>query len=167
MLHIAEGGDNEMARWWFDNITRREVPFDVIGVSYYPFWHGSLAELQANLNDLSVRYDRDVLVAEFAYPFTGQENDHLANIANRRMALDGYLFTPNGQRLMLRDVMAVVRGVPDGRGLGVFYWDATWTVVPGNGWDTEDPKSGNSWENQALFDYSGKALPALDEYLNP
>ena len=43
MLHIAEGGDNDLARWWFDNITRRDVPFDVIGISYYPFWHGSLA----------------------------------------------------------------------------------------------------------------------------
>jgi arabinogalactan endo-1,4-beta-galactosidase len=167
MLHIAEGGDNEMARWWFDNITRREVPFDVIGVSYYPFWHGSLAQLQANLDDISARYEKDVIVAEFAYAFTGLENDTLANIVNRRMAIDGYSFTPEGQRLMLRDVMSIVRGVANGRGLGVFYWDATWTAVPGNGWDTTDPQSGNSWENQALFDYNDRALPALEEYLNP
>ena len=167
MLHIAEGGDNDMARWWFDNITRREVPFDLIGVSYYPFWHGSLAQLQSNLNDISARYDKDVIVAEFAYAFTGLENDALANILNRKMAIDGYSFTPNGQRLMLRDVMSVVRGVQNGRGLGVFYWDATWTAVPGNGWDTTDPDSGNAWENQALFDYNDKALPALAEYLNP
>lgn len=167
MLHIAEGGDNEMARWWFDNITRRNVPFDVIGISYYPFWHGSLAELQANLNDISARYDKDVIVAEFAYPFTVLEDDGLANIANRRMTTDGYLFTPDGQRRMLRDVMSVVRGVQNGRGLGVFYWDATWTAIPGNGWDTKDPNSGNAWENQALFDFDDKALPALGEYLNP
>jgi arabinogalactan endo-1,4-beta-galactosidase len=167
MLHIAEGGDNEMARWWFGNITSRDVPFDVIGVSYYPFWHGSLVQLQANLNDLSARYDKDVVVAEFAYAFTTLENDNLPNIASRRMAIDGYSFTPEGQRLMLRDVMSVVRGVPDGRGLGVFYWDATWTAVPGNGWETTDPASENAWENQALFNYSNHALPAMEEYLNP
>jgi arabinogalactan endo-1,4-beta-galactosidase len=167
MLHVAEGGDNEMARWFFDNLTRRDVPFDLIGVSYYPFWHGSLAELQANLNDLSVRYDRDVLVAEFAYAFTVLEDDDHANIASRNLAVEGYLFTPDGQRRMLRDVMAIVRGVPGGRGLGVFYWDATWTAVPGNGWNTQDPASGNAWENQALFDYDDQALPALAEYLNP
>jgi arabinogalactan endo-1,4-beta-galactosidase len=57
--------------------------------------------------------------------------------------------------------------VQNGRGLGVFYWDATWTAVPGNGWDTKDPNSGNAWENQALFDFNDKALPALGEYLNP
>jgi len=167
MLHIAEGGDNEMARWWFDNITRRDVPFDVIGISYYPFWHGSLPALQANLNDISVRYDKDVIVAETAYAFTDKEDDFLSNIANRDMAVAGYPFTPEGQRLMLRDVMSVVRGVNNGRGLGIFYWDATWTAVPGNGWDSTDPKSGNAWENQALFDYNDRALPAMQEFLNP
>jgi len=167
MLHVAEGGDNTMNRWFFDSMTNRKVPFDVIGVSYYPFWHGSLAELQANLFDLSATYDKDVVVAEFAYAFTGQENDSLANILSKRMSVDGYLFTPEGQRLMMRDVMSVIRAVPNGRGLGLFYWDATWTAVPGNGWDTKDPKSGNGWENQALFDYNDKALPAMAEYLNP
>ncbi len=167
MLHIPEGGDNDLARWWFDAITHREVPFDIIGVSYYPFWHGSLAQLQTNLNDISARYDKDVIVAEFAYPFTGQEGDQTFNIFNRAMGTEGYLITPEGQRMMLRDVMSVVRGVQGGRGLGVFYWEATWTVVDGNGWDSTDPASGNSWENQALFDYSSRLLPAMKEYLNP
>ena len=167
MLHIAEGGDNEMARWWFDNITRRDVPFDVIGISYYPYWHGSFGELQYNLNDISSRYDKDVIVVETAYAFTDQEDDFHPNIADSEMMIPGYPYTPEGQRAMLRDVMAIVRAVADGRGLGVFYWDATWTAVPGNGWDSTDPKSGNAWENQALFDYDERALPALDEFLTP
>jgi arabinogalactan endo-1,4-beta-galactosidase len=167
MLHIAEGGDNELAQWWFGNITRREVPFDVIGISYYPFWHGNLGQLQYNLNDLAQRYDKDVIVVETAYAFTDQNKDGLGNIAESSMAIPTYPFTPEGQRAMLRDVMAIVRAVPGNRGLGVFYWDATWTAVPGNGWDSTDPQSGNAWENQALFDYSDRVLPALDEYLNP
>jgi arabinogalactan endo-1,4-beta-galactosidase len=167
MLHIAEGGDNELAQWWFGNITRREVPFDVIGISYYPFWHGNLGQLQYNLNDLAQRYDKDVVVVETAYAFTDQNKDGLGNIAESSMAIPTYPFTPEGQRAMLRDVMAIVRAVPGNRGLGVFYWDATWTAVPGNGWDSTDPQSGNAWENQALFDYSDRVLPALDEYLNP
>ena len=167
MLHIAEGGDNDLARWWFDNITRRDVPFDVIGISYYPFWHGSLAQLQYNLSDISSRYDKDVIVVETAYAFTDQEDDFLSNIANNNLAVTGYPFTPEGQRAMLRDVMAIVRAVPNGRDLGIFWWEATWSAVNGNGWDTTDPGSGNAWENQALFDFNDRALPALDEYLNP
>ncbi len=167
MLHIAEGGDNDLARWWFDNITRREVPFDVIGISYYPFWHGSLAELQYNLDDITARYDKDVIVVETAYAFTDQDKDNYPNIVDSSLAVPGYPLTPEGQRAVLRDIMAVVRAVPDGRGLGVFYWDATWTAVPGNGWDSTNPEFGNAWENQALFDFDDRALPALDEYLNP
>jgi arabinogalactan endo-1,4-beta-galactosidase len=167
MLHIAEGGDNELARWWFDSITHRDVPFDVIGISYYPYWHGSLGELQYNLNDISARYDKDVIVVETAYAFTDQDNDDYPNIADQTLAVPHYPLTPEGQRDMLRDVISIVRAVPDGRGLGVFYWDATWTAVEGNGWDNTDPTTGNAWENQALFDFDGKALPALAEYLNP
>ena len=167
MLHIAEGGDNDLARWWFGNIVRREVPFDVIGISYYPYWHGSLAELQYNLNDISERYNKDIIVVETAYAFTDQENDFLPNIADSSMAIPGYPYTPEDQRAMLRDVMAVVRAVPNGRGLGVFYWDATWTAVTGNGWESTDPSSGNAWENQALFDYDERVLPALEEFMNP
>ncbi|MBP8948296.1 MAG: arabinogalactan endo-1,4-beta-galactosidase [Candidatus Promineofilum sp.] len=167
MLHIAEGGDNELAKWWFGNITRRDVPFDLIGISYYPFWHGSLGELQFNLNDISERYGKDVVVVETAYAFTEQDEDDYPNIAESSLATPGYPFTPQGQRAMLRDVMAVVRAVPNGRGLGVFFWDATWTAVAGNGWDGSDPTTGNAWENQALFDYDDIVLPALDEYLHP
>jgi len=167
MLHIAEGGNNDLARWWFDNITRRDVPFDVIGISYYPFWHGSLAQLQSNLDDISSRYEKDVIVVETAYAFTDQEDDFLPNIFTSAMVSPGYPLTPEGQQAMLRDVMSVVRAVSNGRGLGFFYWDATWTAVKGNGWDSTDPMSGNAWENQALFDFDDRALPAMDEYLNP
>lgn len=167
MLHIAEGGDNDLARWWFDNITRRDVPFDVIGISYYPYWHGSLAELQGNLNDITERYDKDVIVVETAYAFTNQDDDNYPNIVGDTLANPNYPLTPDGQRAFLCDVMAVVRAVNNQRGIGIFYWDATWTAVQGNGWDNTNPSEGNAWENQALFDFDGKALPALDEYLNP
>jgi hypothetical protein len=149
MLHIAEGGDNELARWWFDNALEREAPFDVIGLSYYPYWHGALADLQNNLNDIAIRYDKDIIVVETAYPFTPGDNDGLQNII-RFQTTRGYPATPEGQVRMLGDIMTIVRAVPDGRGLGTFYWDATWTAMPGNG-----------WENQALFDFDNRALPAL------
>ena len=165
MLHLADGGDNDLYRWWFDEITARDVQFDLIGVSYYSYWHGSLADLQYNLNDITARYGRDVIVVETAYPFTLADDDGWDNIISRKGDLTaGYPATPAGQAAMLRDVMSIVRAVPDGRGLGIMYWDATWTGVPGNGWDPADPSSGNAWENQALFDYDGCALPALNEF---
>ncbi len=162
MLHLAEGGDNATFRWWFDQAVARGVPFDVIGASYYPYWHGPLAGLQANLNDMATRYNRDVVVAETAYGFTTGQDDAEPNIFNASLAqAGGFPATPQGQVDALRAVYNVVRNVPNNRGLGVFYWEPAWTARAGAGWDPTNPSSGNGWENQAVFDYNDHALPAL------
>jgi arabinogalactan endo-1,4-beta-galactosidase len=166
MLHLDNGGNNKIFRWWFDNIIDQGVPFDLIGASYYPYWHGTLADLQNNLNDIAVRYRKDILLVETSYPFTGADADNYENIITKQVQ-PGYCFTPDGQAKFLADVMSIVRAVPSGHGLGVMWWDATWIAVPGNGWDPAEPASGNNWENQALFDYNNRPLPALDDFLNP
>jgi arabinogalactan endo-1,4-beta-galactosidase len=166
MLHLAEGGNNAGSRTWFDEAVQHGVPFDLIGLSYYPYWHGSLDDLQNNLDDLAARYGKDLVVAETAYPFTSQDKDGFGNIISTQVVA-GYDFTPDGQKRLLADVMEIVRTVPAGRGLGVFYWEPTWTAVPGNGWDPADPSSGNGWENQALFDFNNRALPAMSLFGEP
>jgi arabinogalactan endo-1,4-beta-galactosidase len=160
VLHLAEGGNNSGHRWWFDQATSRGVPFDVIGVSHYTYWHGPLGYLQHNLLDLTARYGKPVMVVETAYGFTTAENDHETNIFNPALAAaGGYPATPAGQAEAVRDMFTTVAAVPGA--LGVFYWEPTWTAAKGAGWDPADPASGDGWENQALFDYSGRALPAL------
>jgi arabinogalactan endo-1,4-beta-galactosidase len=160
VLHLAEGGNNSGHRWWFDQATSRGVPFDIIGVSHYVYWHGPLGYLQHNLMDLTARYGKPVMVVETAYGFTTAENDHETNIFNPALATaGGYPATPAGQAEAVRDMFTTVAAVPGA--LGVFYWEPTWTAVEGAGWDPADPSSGDGWENQALFDYSGRALPAL------
>jgi arabinogalactan endo-1,4-beta-galactosidase len=164
-IHLANGGDNGLYRWWFDNITQRGVSFDVIAASYYGYWHGSLGDLQWNLTDVAARYGKDVVVAETAYPFTLDGDDSHPNLIGLpEQLVPGYPATREGQARNFRDVLSIVRAIPDGRGLGAFYWDATWTAVPGNGWDPTDPTSGNAWENQALFDFDGRAVEAMGEY---
>jgi len=166
MLHLAEGGKNDVFRWWFDEITRQGVEFNVIGASYYPYWHGTLVDLQNNLKDIVERYQKPVIVVETAYPFTEESDDATENIISSQLT-DGYPATPEGQKKMLADIMTVVRAVPNGKGLGVFWWDATWTAVSGNGWDPTDRTSGNNWENQALFDFDDRALPAMSLFKYP
>jgi arabinogalactan endo-1,4-beta-galactosidase len=107
------------------------------------------------LNDIAVRYDKDIVVVEAAYAFTADENDSLDNIISIQNTR-GYPFTPEGQKKILADIMNIVRAVPNGHGLGIFYWDVTWTAVSGNG-----------WENQALFDYENRALPAMSLFNKP
>jgi arabinogalactan endo-1,4-beta-galactosidase len=159
MIHASNGGDNADFRRLLDPLVLRGVDFDVIGLSFYPYWHGKIADLEANLADLAVRYGKELVVAETAYAWTLEPGDSLENSfgpgSDRQ---GGYKATVQGQASALGDVIAAVAGAPGGKGLGVFYWEPDWIPVPGAGWRTGD---GNSWENQALFDYKGVALPSL------
>lgn len=165
VLHLAEGGNNSQHRWWFDNAVSRGVPFDVIAVSHYLYWHGTAASLRSNLTDLAARYGKDVMVAETAYGFTTANDDAEPNIFNSSLASSGgFPASTAGQTSALRAVFDAVAAVPNGRGIGVFYWEPTWTAVAGSGWDPTNASSGNGWENQALFDYADRALPAMSVF---
>ena len=74
MLHIALGGQNDESHFWLDNMISRRVPFDVIGLSYYPRWHGSLGDLRYNIDDLARQYGKDVIVVEYTQ-FKREVND--------------------------------------------------------------------------------------------
>lgn len=58
MLHLAEGTKNDTFHWWFDEITKRNVPFDIIGLSMYTYWDGPISALQTNMDDISQRYQK-------------------------------------------------------------------------------------------------------------
>jgi arabinogalactan endo-1,4-beta-galactosidase len=158
-VHLADGGDNTLYRRVFDAFTKRGVDFDVIGMSYYPYYHGPIEDLQANANDISARYGKEVVVMETAYAWTTRNGDAWPNLFNEQMqASVGYKASVQGQASLVRDVIAAMAQVPGRRGLGVFYWEPDWIPVPGAGWRTGE---GNSWDNQAMFDFDGRALPSL------
>jgi len=116
LLHLVEGGDTAGARHWFNHVMARDVPFDLIGLSHCTYCHGSLADLQYNLNDITARYQKDVVIVETAYPFTLAEADSQKNVVHSASQLTyGYAATEAGQAAMLRDMMTVVRAVPNGR----------------------------------------------------
>lgn len=81
MMHIALGGQNEEARFWLDNMIARGVKFDIIGISYYPRWHGTLEDLYANLHDLVDRYNKPINVVEYN-DFKRTVNDIVFNLAD-------------------------------------------------------------------------------------
>ena len=153
MIHLDRGGDNAGCRWFLDHVLERGVEFDAIGLSYYPWWHGDLAALGGNLDDLARRYGKDVLVVETAYPWTLGWHDHVHNLVGQAgQLLPGCPATPRGQALFLGELLAVVEAVPEGRGRGVIWWSPGWLSCEG---------AGSSWENLTLFDFTGNALPAL------
>lgn len=180
MLHLDNGGNNELYRSWFDGyFAEGGEDFDVIGLSYYPFWHGNLAALKYNLDDIAVRYGKQLVLAEISMGFSlddyaAYENmkpEDRKGMATTEKTLAGldYPMTPEGQKDFMEHVCQILRDVPNGLGMGYYYWEPGWIPVPGCGWATpaslkyiqDKGPCGNEWANQALFDYEGHALPAL------
>lgn len=164
MLHLAEAGDNGLFRWWFDEITKRNVDYDIIGMSYYPFWHGPLAKVRENIDDVVKRYNKPVILAETAFPFTPKGDED-------RGPIEGYEVSVNGQAEYLKDLMEMVNATENNMGLGIFYWepawlgqDATWATQAGMDYIDDHWKEGNSWDNKSMFDPSGNAFPSLDVF---
>ncbi|MBP6469731.1 MAG: arabinogalactan endo-1,4-beta-galactosidase [Chloroflexi bacterium] len=153
MIHLDAGGNNAVCRWFLDNLKAQGVNFDVLGLSYYPWWQGSLADLANNLQDLSQHYPQDIILVETAYPWTLDWQDDTHNLVGEpAQLLPDYPASPAGQAAFLRDVLAMVQAVPGGKGIGVYYWEPEYIAVNG---------FGSFWENMALFDFAGHSLPAL------
>jgi arabinogalactan endo-1,4-beta-galactosidase len=167
MIHLANGNNNGLYRSVFSALVARGVDFDVVGLSFYPYWHyttGKLPmnELQYNLNDVSEFFGKPVVVVETAYAWTLADADAEKNsFGAPEESKGGYLATVQGQTTFLHDLMDTVSNVPGWRGLGVFYWEPDWIPVTGAGWYTN---GGDGWDNQALFDTTGKALAWMNVF---
>ena len=154
VIHSATGGDNTASRWFYDGLVANGVDFDVIGLSHYPWWHGSLEDLEANLADLAATYGKEIQIVETAYPWTLGWNDDTHNFVGLPgQLLPGYDATPDGQLAFLRDLLGIVEATPGGLGTGVYYWEPEFVVVPGG--------PGNPYENLTLFDFSNEALQGI------
>lgn len=180
MIHLDNGGNNELYRRWFDNYTARGEDFDLIGLSYYPFWHGTMDQLMNNMNDIAERYHKDLIIAEVSMGYTMEDykayeklsDSERKGYATRPALVEKIEFpmTREGQADFMRTLLARLENVPEHRARGFFWWEPAWIPVPGSGWATpasleymNDPgPCGNEWANQALFDYDGNVLPTLE-----
>jgi arabinogalactan endo-1,4-beta-galactosidase len=147
-LHIDRGGDNAAASDFVSHMIAAGVRFDVIGLSYYPWYHGPMSAMKANLTALIDRFHKYVMISEDQFPQNAQDGygDDNAADANYPDTLPGYLVTPAGQASYQRDLVSLVASLPDGRGLGVFYWD------------------GDSSGTLGMFGPGNAAEPVIDAY---
>ncbi len=137
ILHVDQGNNNDRFRWWFDAAKANGAKYDMIGLSYYPYWlEGkpdytlSIDDLAKNMNDMVSRYGKEVMVVE-----VGGEDVKVQNTYD-----------------MLVAVQKKVREVPENKGMGVFYWE---------------PEGARSWSHYALSAWGddGKPTKALDAFL--
>jgi arabinogalactan endo-1,4-beta-galactosidase len=149
MIHIDQGGSIAKTRYFFDKLNSYGVRYDVIGFSYYPWWHGTLMDLRDNLAFTARNYHKDIIIVETAY-----------NWRPARESADRpgpFPETPAGQRDFLDELTRIALQTPDQRCKGIFWWE---------------PAVGNrgSLVSRSFFDEDGNSLPALnvfDKYTRP
>jgi arabinogalactan endo-1,4-beta-galactosidase len=145
VIHIDRGGDWSSTRWFFDNLIEQGVPFDIIGESYYPFWHGPLANLANCLTNAAQRYGKPVIVAETAFPWTNSY--WTTNIL-------GLTPSVTGQVQFVVGLAQALKSVPGRLGAGVFYWGTEYQKVRN--------VNEAGFNTASFFDAGGNLLPVAD-----
>lgn len=164
----------------------KEIDYDIVGLSFYPYWHGTMDDLKNAITHIRNTYGKKVYVAENAYCYTAEDGDGSANSVEGTDDLaEGYSASVQGQANEVRDVCAATS---ESGAEGIFYWEGTWIPVGpadadnsdlwekyGSGWASSyasgyDPKDagqyygGCSWDNQAMFDFTGHPLASLNVF---
>lgn len=141
MIHIDKGGDKEFTKYFFDKLNSYSIEYDVIGQSYYPWWHGSLLDLRECLNFTANTYEKNIILVETAYNFSPSEY------------LDKnppFPETPEGQKEFLEEVNQIVMDIPNNRGVGIFWWEP---AAPNKG-----------FSNRTFFEDSGHVQPIISVF---
>lgn len=186
VLHYTNIEDNEEVDTMAANLKEYGVDYDIFGLSYYPFWDGTNENMQNVAKNIMDRYGKKVVIAETSYCYTEKDGDGFGNSFDGiEDVVDGYAPTVQSQATMIRDICAAANEVGV---IGVFYWEGTWIPVGsadqdnsalwekyGSGWASSysaeyDPDDaglyygGCSWDNQAMFDFTGHPLPSLNVF---
>lgn len=185
-IHYTRITDKAQVDSLVANLQESNVDYDAIGLSYYPFWDGSMENMKRVVELLQERYGIEVFIAETSYCYTSEDGDGSGNsLVGIDDLVEGYPATVQGQANMIRDVFAAAN---EAGATGVFYWEGVWLPVGeptadnspiweeyGSGWASSfasdyDPEDaglyygGCSWDNQAFFDFDGYPLESLNVF---
>lgn len=185
-IHYTKITETEKLDALVANLAEYKLDYDIIGLSFYPFWDGTMENMQSVVRNITENYGKKVMIAETSYCYTAEDGDGYGNsLIGIDDGVEGYPATVQGQATMIRDVIAAAN---EAGAMGVFYWEGTWIPVGdanvdnsalwekyGSGWASSyagdyDPDDaglyygGCSWDNQAMFDFDGHPLASLNVF---
>lgn len=178
VLHLERSYDKFVYNEFFTQMQNADVDYDIIGYSYYAYWHGTFSQFFENV-EMCKKFHKELMVVEVGYAFTLEDYIKSENGAHLVISEDNvssfaftqeYPLSPEGQAQFVKDFLRLAKehGIA-----AVIWWEPIW--IPGDGicWASEagqeyigesGKSTRNEWANQCLFDYSGRKLPAFDEY---
>lgn len=183
MLHLEQSGRQDIYDEWFSQMKAAEVDYDVIGMSYYPFWHGVQTSLWDNVEFCKRKFNKKIVIAETSYAFTMQgykkkDGTQARLSAGINSPVPLYLPYPATEEGQAQFIKSFLKGARAHGIAGVFYWEPLWLNGEGIKWASLEgleyigeggrlgraalpPSPENEWANQCLFDYDGRMLDAF------
>lgn len=169
MIHIDRGGDARTAHGFFSKLSEFNLDFNLIGLSYYPFWHGTLQDLKQTIMRLHEDTGKGIHIVEVGLPavthpiYEGKHTDEAAELLGITSTREvEYPISPEGQAQFLGDIHQLLNQMQPYGARGLFYWAPEWIEVPGY----EDEADAGPCYARALFDYEGNARPAIDIFIS-
>ena len=177
VIHLERSDCYQVYQELFSKLEEAKVDYDIIGMSYYPYWHGTFEQLFFNIDNCRKLFKKNVMIMELGYGFTLEDylltNNGTAQLKVNKENLEAQLpydISVEGQALFIEDFISRCK---QKELEGVIYWEPLW--IPGENicWSSrsgqvyihEEGKSmRNEWSNQCLFDYSGNKLPGFDKF---
>ncbi len=170
MMHYDQGASSALSSAFYSQLESFGVPFDVIGLSYYPVFHGTISAMRANVDQLATQFGKPIVIAETQYPWTLANGNSPIGASTGDFVWQtsqlspGYPATPGGQLSFVTDELSILAQVPHGLGAGLFYWAPDW--IPGVPWEP-GAGIGSPNVNMTLFNFEGQALPSIGIFGNP
>jgi len=140
MIHYDQGADADGSQDFYQKFNSYGIPYDIIGLSYYPWWHGNLLQLRENLLLLVNHFNKDIIVVETAYNWRESQYKNM---------IPPYPETPEGQREFLESVNQTLLNISSPKIKGIFWWEPA--VMGGLG-------------SRGFFDREGNALPVINVF---
>lgn len=172
ILHLDRGGDKKLYQEWFSRIEEQHVEFDTIGLSYYPYWHGTLDDLEENIKAIQKRFKKKIMIMETSYAYTNKIANAPLVVSEKTITRSSqwppYPFTKEGQKAFMVDLITKLKQLNVD---GLYYWEPAWLFLSNDTWATKEGREyikethksdGNEWANQALFDEHGDDNPVLE-----
>ena len=180
ILHLEHSGYYKTQDWFLSNILKYDFDFDVLGESYYPYWHAGLPAFKDTMLRIKEKYHKEIWIVEIGYEYIESypdykkdlpdvpESEFIIGDVNGRLPFPK---TKQGQADYLKKLLEVCLEIGAEY---AFYWEPCWIYMPHNGWAKPagerycgyEPtgEAGNNWVAYTFFDLEGKANPSLDVF---